>query len=337
MTLPLKKGPVLTRLRAVPASCTDAAVMDCVGLRVGVLFQSGNAMRYEVFLSYSHADIEFAKRFCDRLDTATISVFRDEKNIDYGDSIQARVLEGISKATYVVVILSKSSHRSSWVPYEIGIARSQNRQIVPYIIDAETIIPSFISDLRAVKNLMDESDFIELVQRERTNWMERPDWSSRGRYTLREEDIEQLVGILEFRSNKIRENLSQYYKYSPVAEYLTKFSALHRQHIHALRQGNLWLAHEIVSNIHTISFELERDEFWRENEIETPGTGYLLRPDAFQRGYLINFYVVGDMQKYSVWYPSDHIRTTYLDRITPPPQSIHSVILNTAGRRSQTE
>ena len=70
----------------------------------------------------------------------------------------------------------------------------------------------------------------------------------------------ELIPILNMRAEKIMGELSKYYKYTNVKEYLDKFEKLHRRHIDSLQKGNFVLAHEILVDIHELSFELEKDE-----------------------------------------------------------------------------
>lgn len=115
--------------------------------------------------------------------------------------------------------------------------------------------------------------------------------------------IQELISILELRAENIRTQLSQYYDYASVKDYLSKFNELHRKHIDALKSGNLILAHEILSAIHVLSNKLEGEEFWAKHKAETPLREYSLRPFEFLRGRLICEYVVGEMRNNSKLYP----------------------------------
>ena len=49
----------------------------------------------------------------------------------------------------------------------------------------------------------------------------------------------ELIAILEDRPKRIRERLSQWYKYAPVKKYLSQFQELHQKHIDSLRGGKV--------------------------------------------------------------------------------------------------
>lgn len=126
---------------------------------------------------------------------------------------------------------------------------------------------------------------------------------------------DELISILKLRAERIRTQLANHYKYTHVKKYLDKFEKLHSEHISALEKRNLILAHEILSDIHKLSMDLENEEFWSRHAAETPGVRYSLRLDAFQRGFLICEYVVGDMESYSNCYLSDKYSRNNIESI----------------------
>jgi hypothetical protein len=111
--------------------------------------------------------------------------------------------------------------------------------------------------------------------------------------------VNELVAVLEPRAARIRAKLREHYSKAPVEDYLARFDDLHNRHVKALKQGQFILAHEILGEIHTVSFELSSEDFWTDNH----GL-YSLRDDAFQRGVMICAYVVGRFESYSEHYPS---------------------------------
>ena len=106
--------------------------------------------------------------------------------------------------------------------------------------------------------------------------------------------LDELVAILDNRAEVIVESLIGEYRYIEIRGYIDKFKLLHRDHIEALRGGMLIHAHEILSRIHRLSFELERSEFWARHAIERPDAVYSLGFDAFNHGPVINWYTIGD-------------------------------------------
>lgn len=115
---------------------------------------------------------------------------------------------------------------------------------------------------------------------------------------------QELVNILELRANAINSNLRNLYKYGNVEAFLNKFNELHANHIQALKGGQVFLAHEILIQIHKISADFEAESFWKDHEINRPNVHYSLRSDAFTRGKVICKYIVNEEEVYSERYPS---------------------------------
>ncbi len=74
-----------------------------------------------------------AAKITSRFDDLHIPYFLDEKNISLGESVQDRVSGGISMCSHLLVIVSPGSHKSPWVPYEIGIAQGLGLTIIPFL------------------------------------------------------------------------------------------------------------------------------------------------------------------------------------------------------------
>tara|TARA_B110000908_G_C10086065_1_gene371790 strand:+ start:52 stop:735 length:684 start_codon:yes stop_codon:yes gene_type:complete len=116
---------------------------------------------------------------------------------------------------------------------------------------------------------------------------------------------DELIPILQLRASQIQDQLSEHYHYAPAKKYLSKFGELHLQHISALENDNLVLAHEVLKSIYDLSGELEKDEFWERHDTETPDLLYSLSPGMFQKGRLICRYLVGEMSSNSELYPRE--------------------------------
>lgn len=114
-----------------------------------------------------------------------------------------------------------------------------------------------------------------------------------------QDKIEELISILNTRADIITRTLSKYFQYTEVKIYLDQFVSLHQQHVAALQKGYIIHAHEILTQIYKLSYNLEKDEFWKRHAIETPDLCYKLCSDAFQNGIIICGYIAGDMERYS--------------------------------------
>ncbi len=80
-------------------------------------------MDKKVFISYSHADAEFAKQLAEALNSNGVKVWYDKWDIQPGDSIVRKIFEeGLATAQLFVVVLSKTSVLSDWVREELDVA-----------------------------------------------------------------------------------------------------------------------------------------------------------------------------------------------------------------------
>lgn len=105
----------------------------------------GKAALGKIFISYSSGDRQWVRRFEKRLQDAGYETWRDEKEIEIGDAIAAKISEGIRDAKIVVVVVSAASLASKWLRYELDIATERMVKgacrVVPVLID-EVDVPS---------------------------------------------------------------------------------------------------------------------------------------------------------------------------------------------------
>ena len=96
----------------------------------------------DIFISYSQKDREFAARIAGDLADVGLNVYCD-KDLLPGDVWASRLAQEISKAKYVLLLLSPSYFRSEWARSELQmalVAESEGRsRIIPVLIDDATI------------------------------------------------------------------------------------------------------------------------------------------------------------------------------------------------------
>lgn len=103
-----------------------------------------------VFLSYSHADREFAEHLAHALHEAGEDVWWDEWELLPGDSLVKKIFEeGLSRAKAFVIVLSPESVKSKWVREELDHATIQRiegvTRVIPVIKEDTEIPPSLRS------------------------------------------------------------------------------------------------------------------------------------------------------------------------------------------------
>ncbi len=120
-----------------------------------------------IFISYTHRDKEFVRRLARDLRQLGVDVWHDEVTVQLGDLLKEKIREGIAKADYVAIVLSRKSARSDWVRFELGEALKRRSEghalsLLPIIIDdcelpeglRDTIVADF-SDPRLYQSALD--------------------------------------------------------------------------------------------------------------------------------------------------------------------------------------
>lgn len=82
------------------------------------------------------------------LDELELDVFRDERSIGWGDSLQEEVRGGIDRADVLLMIASPASLKSPWVHFEVGYASALGKTILPYLTHPSLELPETIRGLK---------------------------------------------------------------------------------------------------------------------------------------------------------------------------------------------
>lgn len=107
---------------------------------------------YQVFVSHATADKWIATTFCEKIDATGASSFRDDRDINGGDSIPETIRTKIQVSRELVVLLSPDSIERPWVLLEVGAAwgRRKNYRIVPVLCHVSfDAIPDIIEGKKA--------------------------------------------------------------------------------------------------------------------------------------------------------------------------------------------
>lgn len=108
--------------------------------------------------------------------------------------------------------------------------------------------------------------------------------------------VDELIAILDIRAARLVRTISRYADNSQIQEYLDEFGSLHQQHIEALKRGQLLHAHEILIQIHELSYKLETDEFWRNQTAKRPTAIHYAPLDFLERGVVSRGYLTGSLR-----------------------------------------
>ncbi len=129
-------------------------------------------------------------------------------------------------------------------------------------------------------------------------------------------EIDELIQVLNLRAESLEQNLKNEYELTDIQPYLDKFQGLHIRHIEALEKGDFILAHELLSQIHNLSFSLAENEANANEKIiedQYPFIQYLPKSpiEVANESYLINYYLLGKSANVGIYPISYKIITTY--------------------------
>lgn len=127
-------------------------------------------MPFKVFISYSTDDFPIVERVRRLLQSEDIEVFVAEYSVEPGERLTSKIEKGIRDSDLFVLLWSRHSKESEWVPQEIGIAKSQGKPIIPVVLESGIEPPGFIGDLKYLKAGADPGESLAWL---RKNVLER--------------------------------------------------------------------------------------------------------------------------------------------------------------------
>jgi hypothetical protein len=105
-------------------------------------------MALKVFISYSTKDLEVVNFVQSILAGAPVEVFIAENSVAPGTPLSPAIITAIKHCNLFILLWSHNSRSSEWVPQEIGVAKGENKQIMPVVLQRDLQLPGFISDLK---------------------------------------------------------------------------------------------------------------------------------------------------------------------------------------------
>ena len=118
-----------------------------------------------IFISYSHQDINIADVISDRLKNEGHDIWIDSWNIRAGDNILKKMNEGLKKADALILLVSNNSLNSKSVMSEFsaiafGELSNKTRRVIPVIID-KCQVPNYLSQYLYIDLTIDFESGIE--------------------------------------------------------------------------------------------------------------------------------------------------------------------------------
>lgn len=114
---------------------------------------------YQIFVSHSSKDKKWALFLKQLLSSAKVSVYIAEFDLEPGSKISDNIIKQIRHCNHFILLWSKRSKKSSYVEKEIFLAKSEDKKILPILIQQGIGIPSILGDVKYldIKNDPDDS------------------------------------------------------------------------------------------------------------------------------------------------------------------------------------
>ena len=105
-------------------------------------------MAFKVFVSYSTNDFPIVERVRRLLSSPEVEVFIAEYSVEPSQPLSQEMINGIRACDLFILLWSRNSKSSEWVPQEIGIARGVDKTILPIVLEDGLSLPAFIRDIK---------------------------------------------------------------------------------------------------------------------------------------------------------------------------------------------
>jgi hypothetical protein len=93
----------------------------------------GDKSPYDVFISYSSPDRDWARTFAAALRSEGVNAWFDQTQLEPGERWQERIQEALRESRTLLLILSKSTVRGPWMFFELGAAVAGKKRVIPVI------------------------------------------------------------------------------------------------------------------------------------------------------------------------------------------------------------
>jgi hypothetical protein len=89
---------------------------------------------HRVFISHSREDTELVRDIARRLRGAGFETFEDFEDFGSGAEFKKHLRERLSQASVFLILLTRTSLRSSWIMTELGMAEALGREVIPVTV-----------------------------------------------------------------------------------------------------------------------------------------------------------------------------------------------------------
>lgn len=121
-------------------------------------------MSYKIFISYSTKDMAIVNELVRHLQDSSIELFVAEFSVKPGEKLNDSIIKAIKQSDHFVLLWSKNSKGSEYVSQEIALALSNEKKILPIVLDKDLKLPGFINDLKYLPAYKGLSESIKWAQ-----------------------------------------------------------------------------------------------------------------------------------------------------------------------------
>ncbi len=122
--------------------------------------------KFDGFISYFSGDQDFARKIAGDLKNRDLHIWRDEGEIDIGDSISDKIQEALKSCFTFIIILSPEALERPWVKEELRAAYNlrlaEDLKIIP-VVYKECELPVFLLDYRFA-DFREEKNYSEQME-----------------------------------------------------------------------------------------------------------------------------------------------------------------------------
>ena len=129
-----------------------------------------------VFISHKKEDVDFARNLSDYVMERGINVYFDEndpilaKEHKSPDEVVNAIKVGLEKSTHMIIVLSKNTLESNWVPWEVGFASAKDKEYrLLRLNDVYRDIPEFYKVAKILNDYDDLDKYLASMEPPQTN------------------------------------------------------------------------------------------------------------------------------------------------------------------------
>ena len=137
---------------------------------------SSSASQPCVFISHKKEDADFARHLSDYVMERGINVYFDEndpilakEHKSPGEVVNA-IKKGLEKSTHMIIVLSKKTLESNWVPWEVGFASAKDKEYrLLRLNDVLGEVPEFYKVAKILNDYDDLNKYLASMKKTQTN------------------------------------------------------------------------------------------------------------------------------------------------------------------------